>query len=216
MLKHLFLDFDGVIHRSATQQLRAAFSHVVRENMDLPDSVVNQLFSSIQAMPYPAALRAMLKWLGIADIDYAISQVHNCAPIGWRDQPDAKGIDSSVISLIRKARCAGMSVDILSSAPRQSSRLKLSLNALADLEVGWIAVEGHSKADPQTYRLAVAAKDCREPARCALVDDSIVAIAAARAAGLIGYFSPSDSCSAELATGGQNWAIGEIECELFK
>lgn len=216
MVQHLFLDFDGVIHRSATRQLRESFSRVVKGNLDLPDLVINQLFSSIQAMPSPAALWATFEWLGITDVSHAVAQVHDCSPVGWQDQPDAEGIAKPILSLIQTAREEGMSVDVISTAGSKSPRLTLALDALADFEVGRIAIQGRSKADPETYRFAVRAKHCSRPSQCVLVDDSVFAVSAACTAGVRGYLSTSDSHSADIMAGCRNWTIEEIIHEVFK
>lgn len=219
MIAHIFLDFDGVVHRSATSQLRQAFRHVVRRRVPLPDHVLDLMFTSIQAMPHPEALRCTFHWLGFEDLDGAVSDVQNCAPDGWQEPPVLSGIDDSVLRLIRAARDRGLSVDVLSGAGPRTRRTSAALAVLAELGVGWLPIGGSSKADPDTYRRSAHIKRAGNPATCVLIDDSLIAVAASHAAGLHGYFSDhttwSESTNSSDEVLVRNWSLDEIRIDLF-
>lgn len=218
MIAHIFLDFDGVVHRSATRQLRQAFRHVVRRRVPLPDHVLDLMFTSIQAMPHPDALRSMFHWLGFDDLDGAISDVQNCVPDGWQAPTVRSAIDDSVLRLIQAARIRGMSVDVLSGVGPHDPRTSSTQAMLTELGVGWLTTDGSSKADPDTYRRSVRNKGAGDPAACALIDDSVIAVAASGAAGLRGYLSdpawslPAESSDQEPV---RNWSLDDIRIDLF-
>lgn len=214
MLKQLYLDFDGVIHRTATAQLRRAFAQVVNKQLELPASVVDSLFSSIQAMPSQTALGLVFEWIGITDVDQAVESVHHCDPDGWTSLPDASGMDQSVVELVRVARSNGVGVSVLSGASPDSERARLALAALAEFDVHWLRTGGASKSDPLTYRRVLETHGVGSPSDCVLVDDSIIAVAAAAAIGIRSFYSAFDPPPV-LGQVVRNWEIVEIQDQLF-
>lgn len=214
MITQLFLDFDGVIHRTATRQLRTAFAAVVNERVPLPAETVDALFSSLQAMPSAPALGSLFEWIGIADVPAAIKQVHECSPHGWDDLPDHDRIDTALVSLARNARRNRAEVKVLSSAAATSARAEAALTALSEFEVEWMQGCG-SKADPETYRRAAETTSSGAVEHCALIDDSVIAVSAARASGMTAYLSSADTPFGQLDDTIRNWQLEEIELELF-
>ncbi|NLE80009.1 MAG: HAD-IA family hydrolase [Rhodococcus sp.] len=214
MVTYLFLDFDGVIHRTATRQLRSAFSTVVNERVPLPTETVDTLFTSLQAMPSAPALGSLFEWIGIADVPDAIKRVHDCSPHGWAELPDRERIDTALVSLVRNARRNGAEVKVLSSAAATSARAEAALTALVEFDVEWMPGYG-SKADPDTYRRAAAATNSDAPERCVLIDDSVIAVSAARASGMSAYLSSADRPFGLVDDTNRNWQLEEIELELF-
>lgn len=214
MVTHLFLDFDGVIHRTATRHLRTAFSAVVNERVPMPTETVDALFTSLQAMPSGTALGSIFEWIGIADIPAAIKQVHDSAPHGWNDLPDDDRIDTALVSLVRSARRNGAEVKVLSSADATSARARAALTALAEFDVEWMPGCG-SKADPDTYRRAAKFTNSAAPERCALIDDSVIAVSAARAGGMLAYLSSAERPFGPMDDTIRNWQLEEIDVELF-
>lgn len=118
-----------------------------------------------------------------------------------------------------ETRDRGLSVDVLSGAGPHTRRTSAASAVLAELGVGWLPIGGSSKADPDTYRRSAHIKRAGSPATCALIDDSIIAVAASRAAGLRGYFSDHTTWSQSTNSNDEppvrNWNLDEIRIDLF-
>jgi beta-phosphoglucomutase len=173
-------DLDGTLADSSDQHWRAWRDAMAAVNRTL---TVEQFAASFGQRND----RFLRGWLGDDLSDEQVARFGDEKEAFYRRLIEAEGLAPlpGAASWVRRLKAAGWRQAVASSAPRQNIEVMLrviGLDGLIDLFVGAEDVS-KGKPDPQIFLLAASRLDV-PPARCVVVEDAAVGIAAAKRAGM--------------------------------
>ncbi|MFF0159894.1 HAD-IA family hydrolase [Streptomyces sp. NPDC005263] len=175
----VLLDFDGVLSLNASSLLLLALHEGINRHTELPIEATVTQFKAISTFPQRESLRVLFTGLGIEQhLNAEIDALRSLTSV--RGTPLTLGEGVEVFCAQQRAR--GTRLRVFSTMDRTTARRSL-LDGLFRPE-DYVALDHSSKADPDTYAALLAAEGVADPAEWLLVDDSPLALRAAKIAGL--------------------------------
>ncbi|MET9525421.1 HAD family hydrolase [Streptomyces coeruleorubidus] len=175
----LLLDFDGVLSLNASSLLLLALHEGINRHTELPIEATVTQFKAISTFPQRESLRMLFAGLGIEQhLNAEIDALRSLTAV--RGTPLALG--EGVEAFCAEQRARGVRLRVFSTMDRATARRSL-LDGLFGPE-DYVALDHASKADPDTYAALLAAEGEVDPGQWLLVDDSPLALRAAKIAGL--------------------------------
>ncbi|WP_149183551.1 HAD family hydrolase [Streptomyces sp. TRM49041] len=175
----LLLDFDGVLSMNASGLLLRALHEGINRHTELPIEATAAQFKAICTFPQRDSLRVLFAGLGIErHLGAEIESLRSCLSVQGTRMTLARGADT----FCAEQRARGVRLRVFSTMDRGTARRSL-LDGLFGPE-DFVPLGHASKADPDTYTALLAAENENHPERWLLVDDSPLALRAAKIAGL--------------------------------
>ncbi|MEU5088541.1 HAD family hydrolase [Streptomyces sp. NPDC021356] len=175
----VLLDFDGVLSLNASSLLLKALHEGINRHTDLPYEATASQFKAISTFPQRESLHMLFTGLGIErHLAAEIAALRSLTAVGGT----ALALGEGVREFCAEQRAHGLRLRVFSTMDRATARRAL-LDGLFD-DQDFVPLDHASKADPATYTGLLAAEGESHPERWLLVDDSPLALRAAKIAGL--------------------------------
>ncbi|MEU6770738.1 HAD-IA family hydrolase [Streptomyces sp. NPDC046759] len=175
----VLLDFDGVLSLNASSLLLRALHEGINRHTDLPHAATAAQFKAISTFPQRDSLRVLFAGLGIEQhLAAEIAALRSLTSVAGIPLTLGQGVEE----FCAEQRAHGVRLRVFSTMDRTTARRAL-LDGLFE-ERDFVSLDHASKADPDTYTALLAAEHEAHPERWLLVDDSPLALRAAKIAGL--------------------------------
>ncbi|MFF4406538.1 HAD family hydrolase [Streptomyces sp. NPDC001262] len=175
----VLLDFDGVLSLNASSLLLRALHEGINRHTELPVEATAAQFKAVSTFPQRDSLRVLFTGLGIGThLDAEIGALKSLTSVDG--EPLALG--HGVKTFCAEQRSRGVQLRVFSTMDRTTARRSLLDGLFGDED--FVPLGHASKADPGTYTALLAAEGEQDPGRWMLVDDSPLALRAAKIAGL--------------------------------
>ncbi|MFH9569868.1 HAD family hydrolase [Streptomyces sp. NPDC017230] len=175
----VLLDFDGVLSLNASSLLLRALHEGINRHTDFPYGATAAQFKAISTFPQRDSLRVLFAGLGIEQhLAAEIAALRSLTAVGGTRLTLGDGVEE----FCAEQRAHGVRLRVFSTMDHATARRGL-LDGLFGAR-DFVALDHASKADPDTYTSLLAAEAETDPRRWLLVDDSPLALRAAKIAGL--------------------------------
>ncbi|MEG3631319.1 HAD-IA family hydrolase [Streptomyces poriticola] len=175
----VLLDFDGVLSLNASSLLLRALHQGINRHTELPYGATAAQFKAICTFPQRDSLRVLFAGLGIEQhLADGIAELRSLTAFGGTRLALGDGVEE----FCAEQRAHGVRLRVFSTMDRSTARRAL-LDGLFEAR-DFVALDHASKADPDTYSALLTTEAETDPERWLLVDDSPLALRAAKIAGL--------------------------------
>ncbi|MEU1042970.1 HAD family hydrolase [Streptomyces sp. NPDC005551] len=175
----VLLDFDGVLSLNASSLLLRALHEGINRHAPLPFEATSSQFKAISTFPQRDSLRVLFAGLGIEQhLSDEIAALRALTSLGTERMTLGHGAEAFCV----QQRALGVRLRVFSTMDRATERRSLLDGLFRDED--FVPLAHASKADPDTYMSLLAADGEQDPSRWLLVDDSPLALRAAKIAGL--------------------------------
>ncbi|ASU81884.1 HAD family hydrolase [Nocardiopsis gilva YIM 90087] len=175
----LLLDFDGVLSLNASELLLHALHEGINRHTAFPFEATAAQFKAISTFPQRDSLRALFAGLGIEQhLDTEIEALRSLISAAGRRMTLSEGVER----FCAEQRARGRRLRVFSTMDRTTARRSL-LDGLFGPE-DFVPLGHASKADSHSYTALLAAEGEPDPGQVMLVDDSPLALRAAKIAGV--------------------------------
>ncbi|MEU8587551.1 HAD-IA family hydrolase [Streptomyces sp. NPDC048664] len=175
----LLLDFDGVLSLNASSLLLRALHEGINRHTDLPRDATTAQFKAISTFPQRDSLRVLFAGLGIEQ--HLAAEIAALRALTAVDGV-ALALGDGAEEFCAEQRAHGVRLRVFSTMDRATARRALLDGLFEDRD--FVPLDHASKADPDTYTALLVAENETHPERWLLVDDSPLALRAAKIAGL--------------------------------
>ncbi|GAA2013484.1 hypothetical protein GCM10009799_47290 [Nocardiopsis rhodophaea] len=174
----LLLDFDGVLSLNASELLLHALHEGINRYTAFPFEATAAQFKAISTFPQRESLRTLFAGLGIErHLDTEIEALRSLISADGRPMTLSEGVER----FCAEQRARGRRLRVFSTMDRTTERRSL-LDGLFDPE-DFVPLGHASKADSHSYAAILSSQGESDPGQVMLVDDSPLALRAARTAG---------------------------------
>ncbi|MEV1026142.1 HAD-IA family hydrolase [Streptomyces sp. NPDC050264] len=175
----VLLDFDGVLSLNASGLLLRALHEGINRHTDLPEQATSLQFKAISTFPQKDSLRVLFAGLGIEQhLNAEIDALRSCLSVQGTRMTLGEGVEA----FCAEQRARGIRLRVFSTMDERTARRSL-LQGLFTAQ-DYVPLAHASKADPDTYTALLTAENENAPEQWLLVDDSPLALRAAKIAGL--------------------------------
>ncbi|MEU8541441.1 HAD family hydrolase [Streptomyces sp. NPDC048717] len=175
----VLLDFDGVLSMNASGLLLRALHEGINRHTELPVEATALQFKAISAFPQHDSLRALFRGLGIErHLDEEIGILRSSLTVDGVEMALSEGVEEFCAG----QRARGVRLRVFSTMDARTARRSLLDGLFGPRD--YVPLGHTSKAAPGTYTALLATENESRPHRWTLVDDSPLALRAAKIAGL--------------------------------
>ncbi|MFI7011298.1 HAD family hydrolase [Streptomyces sp. NPDC050145] len=175
----VLLDFDGVLSMNASGLLLQALHEGINRHTELPLEATTLQFKAISTFPQQQSLRVLFAGLGIErHLREEIETLRSSLTVRGTRMALGQGVEA----FCADQRARGVRLRVFSTMDTATARRSL-LDDLFEPQ-DYVPLGHASKADPDTYTALLTSELEPRPERWMLVDDSPLALRAAKIAGL--------------------------------
>jgi beta-phosphoglucomutase len=202
----IIFDMDGVLVDSADAHRRAWQQLGDEAGTPFSAALFQRTFGQRNASIIP-------QWLGGDVSDERFQQLDSRKESLYRDfaRQGAVRVYPRVPELLNELRQAGASVAIASSGPRENVALLIDVIGVSGRIDAVVTAEDVRNGKPHPQAFLTAAERLRlPPARCAVIEDSVHGIEAARRAGMLAVAVLTSTPRDQLVAAGAEVMVGEV------
>ncbi len=202
----VIFDMDGVLIDSADAHRRAWRQLGDEAGTPFSAALFQRTFGQRNASIIP-------QWLGGDVADERFQQLDARKESLYRDfaRQGAVRVYARALELLNELRQAGACVAIASSGPRANVTLLIDVIGISGRVDAVVAAEDVQNGKPHPQAFLTAAERLRlPPARCAVIEDSVHGIEAARRAGMLAVAVLTSTPRDQLVAAGAEVIVGEV------